>query len=89
MSVKEMANSKVVTGELVGATPSKIDLRNAHAIRREMASVYRDMRCGNIETQDGTKLAYVLEMLRKTYETAVLEERLEEIERTIESKGRK
>jgi hypothetical protein len=41
------------------------------------------MRAGRIEMQDGTKLAYVLDMLRKSYETAVLEERLEMVERTL------
>ena len=46
----------------------------------ELASVYRDMRCGNIETADGTKLAYVLDQLRNAYETAVLEQRLEDVE---------
>jgi hypothetical protein len=43
----------------------KIELRSASAIRREMASVYRDMRTGRIEAQHGTRLVYVLEVLRK------------------------
>jgi len=64
-------------------TPPKIDLRNANAIRREIAAVYRDMRAGRIEMQDGTKLAYVLDMIRKAYETVVIEERLETVERTL------
>jgi hypothetical protein len=55
----------------------------AHAIRRELASVYRDMRNGTIETQEGTRLAYVLDMIRKAYETSVIQERLELMERTI------
>lgn len=63
--------------------PAKIDLRDAHAIRRELASVYRDMRNGTIETQEGTRLAYVLDMIRKAYETSVIQERLELMERTI------
>jgi len=61
-------------------TPSKIDLRDAHAVRREMAAVYRDMRAGRIETQDGTRLAYVLDMVRKAYETAELERRITTLE---------
>jgi len=71
-------------GEIITDTPAKIDLRNAHAIRREVASVYRDMRAGRIETQDGTRLAYVLDMIRKSYESAVLQERIELLEQTIE-----
>lgn len=75
----ESASDNVLT-----LTPlSKIDLRNAEAIRRELGSVYRDMRAGRIASQDGTRLAYVLDMIRKAYETAVLAERLELLERTI------
>lgn len=61
----------------------KINLRDAEAIRRELGSVYRDMRAGRLASQDGTRLAYVLDMIRKAYETAVLADRLELLERTI------
>lgn len=75
----EAASDNVLT-----LTPMpKIDLRNAEAIRRELGSVYRDMRAGRIASQDGTRLAYVLDMIRKAYETAVLADRLELLERTI------
>jgi len=75
----ESASSNVMT-----LTPlQKIDLRDAHAIRRELGGVYRDMRAGRIASQDGTRLAYVLDMIRKAYETAVLQDRLELLERTI------
>ncbi len=67
-------------GKALAPRHPKIDLRDTHAIRREMASVYRDMRTGRIETQDGTRLVYVLDMLRKAYETAVLEERIQKLE---------
>ena len=66
--------------------PSKIDLRDAHAIRRELSAVYRDMRAGRIEAQDGTRLAYVLDLVRKCYETAVLQDRLERMERTLKNR---
>lgn len=68
--------------EVIEAAPNsviptpKIDLRDAHAIRRELGSVYRDMRSGRITSQDGTRLAYVLDLMRKAYETAVLEDRV-------------
>lgn len=84
MSVKNIAQVIATQGgELVPIPPPKIDLRDAHAIRRELASVYRDMRNGTIEAQDGTRLAYVLDMIRKAYETSVIQERLELMERTI------
>ena len=64
-------------------TPPKIDLRDAQAIRREMAVVYRDMRSGKMETQDGTRLVYVLDMIRKAIETGSLAERMEMLELTL------
>ena len=73
----------VVSGCHLNPTPLKIDLRDSHAIRRELGAVYRDMRSGRIETQEGTRLAYVLDMIRKAYETAVLQERIELMERTL------
>lgn len=71
-------------GELVMPPPPKIDLRDAHAIRRELGSVYRDMRAGRLQTQDGTRLAYVLDLLRRAVETGELQERIEQIERHFE-----
>lgn len=73
-------------GELLTPTP-RIDLRDAHAIRRELAAVYRDMRTGRIDAQDGTRLAYVLDSLRKAYETGVLQERIEILERTLKQRS--
>ncbi len=60
----------------------KIDLRNAQAIQRELAQVYRDARSGKIPTQEATRLAYLLELLRKAYLTSELERRQELLERT-------
>lgn len=70
-------------GELV-PSPPKIDLRDAHAIRRELGAVYRDMRAGRIEAQDGTRLAYVLDLLRRAVETSDLQDRITLIERQFE-----
>jgi hypothetical protein len=63
--------------------PAKIDLHDARAIRRELASVYRDARAGTIEVQDATRLGYLLDLLRKAYETSELQGRLEVLERTL------
>jgi len=81
---KESPESEPASGNVLTLIPlPKIDLRDAHAIRRELGSVYRDMRAGRIASQDGTRLTYVLDMIRKAYETAVLADRLELLERTI------
>jgi hypothetical protein len=85
-SVKEIADTFDEHGKLLSPTPTKIDLRDGHAIRRELGAVYRDMRAGRIETQEGTRLAYVLDMIRKAYETSVLQDRIELMERTLRHK---
>lgn len=74
------AGSLSLSEEADPPTPPKIDLRDAHAIRRELGSVYRDMRSGRIESQDGTRLAYVLDQLRRCYETCELQARIEALE---------
>lgn len=78
---KQAGGGNVLT--LTPTTPRKIDLRDAHAIRRELASLYRDARNGKVGTQDATRLAYVLDLMRRAYETSVLQDRLEKYEKTI------
>ena len=67
--------------------PPTIHLKTADDVRLEMAKVYRDMRQGNIDMANGTKLAYVLGQLNKAIETGIIEARMEALERTL--KGRK
>ena len=57
-----------------------IKLHTADDIRMEMARVYREMRSGGLETQQGTRLVYVLGELRKVYETCVIEARMTALE---------
>ena len=79
-----MSQANESKGELVNLSPAaRINLHDAHAIRRELASVYRDMRSGKLETQDGTRLGYVLNQLLRAYETSVLQDKLESIETTL------
>ncbi len=75
-------------GEVLPAPSSRrVDLHDAEAIRREMAAVYRDMRSKKIESQDGSRLVFVLSALRQAYETDVLEKRVRLLEgRTIYGK---
>lgn len=58
-----------------------INLHDLEAVRREMARVYRDMRGRKIDTQDGTRLVYVLGQIAKVHEIAVLEKRLTDLEK--------
>jgi hypothetical protein len=61
----------------------KIDLRDPHAVRRELAAVYRDMRTNRIPATTGTRLAYVLDLLRRAFETGDLQDRIETLELTL------
>ena len=62
---KKAPKRSVKQKDITQPRQSKIDLRDLTAIRREMASVYRDMRSGHIATQDGSRMIYVLEIMRK------------------------
>jgi len=61
----------------------KIDLHDAHAIRRELAQLYREARAGTLEPGVATKLAHILQLVLKAYEKSELQARLEQLELTI------
>lgn len=67
------------TGRPVPTPP--LNLHDLEAVRREMARVYRDMRHCKIDTQDGTRLVYVLGQVAKVMEIAMLEKRVNELEK--------
>jgi len=85
-----MSQTDEKQGEVVTLLPptTRINLHDAHAIRRELASVYRDMRSGKIDSSDGTKLGYVLNMLLRAYESCVLQEKIESIETVITTRSK-
>lgn len=58
----------------------RINLHDLEAIRMEMGRVYRDMRLGNIASQDGSRFIFVLGELRKIFQACDLERRLQELE---------
>ena len=82
--LEDYPQGQLAGDEVLDPTPlnsmSKIRLNDAETIRMEMARVYRDMRMGRIDTQDGTRLAYVLDMVRKAHETCELQRRVEVID---------
>ena len=55
-------------------------------VRREMARVYRGMRHGRLDTQDATRLTYVLSQIAKIIQTAELEARVAAVERALGSR---
>jgi len=62
-------------------TPRRIDLSSLRDIRLELAAVYRRMDSGEIDSQDGTRRAYVLKTIHDVIVSSELERRIEELER--------
>lgn len=67
------------TGKL-DPTPREIHLKTVDNVRLEMAKVYRDMRRGDVDTGDGTKLVYVLSAIAKAIEIHDIEQRIKLLE---------
>lgn len=67
------------TGKADG-TPRRIDLSNLRDVRLELAAVYRKMDAGEIESQEGTRRAYVLKTIHDVIVSAELERRIGELE---------
>lgn len=61
-------------------TPA-LNLHDLEAVRREMARVYRAMKARTLDTQDGTRLVYVLTQIAKLHEAVDIARRLDELER--------
>jgi hypothetical protein len=59
-------------------TPSrrKAQLTSLEGVRTEMARVYRDMESGKRDSQDGSRLVYVLTQIAKVLELTEIERRL-------------
>ena len=55
---------------------------------REMARVYRGMRHGRIDSQDATRMTYVLTQIAKIIQTAELEARIERLEAAADTTAR-
>jgi len=59
-------------------------LNSLRSIRRELASVYRLARRGELALADACKLGYLLSTLGKLSESELLEDRLARLEHTLE-----
>lgn len=88
MTEEKEVQATVLEGEVLTPTPP-IGLHNVKAVRREMASVYRDMRIGRIDVNEGTKLVYALDRIREAFKTEELETKLQVIESTLKLRNKK
>ena len=57
-----------------------IKLNGLRSIRDEMGRIYREARSGKIETQDATRLMFMLDKLREMAMAIEIEERLTRLE---------
>lgn len=65
----------------------RIPLNTANDVQQELARLYRQMKAGQIPTQDGSRLAYVLNLLRQSIETGDLETRIQALEAARQKLG--
>ena len=63
------------------ARPGPIRLTTVDEIRVEMAKVYREARRRTLPTEEATRLVYVLTQIVKAHEVAVIEPRIEALEK--------
>ena len=69
-----------VSGDVLPTHTKKIDLASINDVRLEMASVYRGMKSGAIETSDGSRLDYTLSAMGKMIEIYDIENRITQLE---------
>ena len=77
--IKEPVTVDNISGKVL-PSPRGIKLKSIDDVRVEMASVYRGMKGGSIETSDGTKLVYVLSAIAKAIEIHDIEQRIKLLE---------
>jgi len=81
-----------IEGELIPATPTpkkQIRLSSIKDCRRELAKVYADARHGSVDTQDATRLTYILVAISNMIKDHELEERVKKLEEQNEKSGTK
>ena len=62
------------------APKRRIDLSNLRDVRLELAQVYRKIDAGEINSQDGSRRAFVLKVLHDVIVSADVEKRIEALE---------
>ena len=63
--------------------PRRVRLATARDVRREMVAVYADSRAGAIPPATGSRLCFMLDMVRRSIESMEIETRLAEVERQL------
>ena len=66
--------------DIVTAPTPRLNLSTSEDVRREMARVYREARCRQIEPSEATKLVFILTQILRAHEQVVLENRITDLE---------
>ena len=72
---------------LVPAKRLRLPLKKACHAADEIARCYREVKAGKLESQEGSRRAYILSQLGKVIETAVLKAQIDELREQIEGRG--
>ncbi len=67
--------------------PPSIPLTRVGHVRDELAKVYREVRRGDLGSNEGGKLCYILMAIRQVIETGELESRVKALENGQEDSG--
>jgi hypothetical protein len=86
--IKQPVTFDNTSGDVLPTPSKKIDLANINDVRLEMATVYRGMKGGTIETSDGSRLVFTLSAIAKLMMEHDIEMRLELLERTIKNRSK-
>ena len=83
MAAKKESKPPVIhEGQILRAVPTpQLKLATIEDCRREMARVYRDARSGQTDTQEASRLVYMLTGIAKLIEVGQLEKRLITLEK--------
>ncbi len=65
-----------------------IHLKTLHDVRIEMSKVYRAAKTGEIDSQEGSRLIYMLSSLGKIIEAQQVDERIDAINRVMKGRQR-
>lgn len=76
-------------GEVIPFRDKKptIHLKTLHDVRIEMAKVYRAAKTGEIDSQEGSRLIYMLGSLGKIIEAQEVDERIDAIKRVMDHRN--
>jgi hypothetical protein len=78
LTINGETGKAIDTPRLLRTPPIKLD--SLKSVREEAGRVYREMRTGKVDKADGTKLIFVLDVLRRMIEADELERRVSVLE---------